>query len=57
MARNSLQTFDTPAADKNAQYFAWDLVMRTVARSNSSNPESKETGNAAPKCNERHHKD
>ncbi|GAB7324386.1 hypothetical protein MBLNU13_g08328t1 [Cladosporium sp. NU13] len=32
MARNSLQTFTTPAADKNAQYFAWDFVMRTVVR-------------------------
>ena len=30
MARNSLQTFNTPARDKNAQYFAWDFVMRTV---------------------------
>lgn len=30
MARNSLQTFDTPATDKNAQYFAWDFVMRTI---------------------------
>ena len=32
MARNNLQTFNTPAADKNAQYFAWDFVMRTVVR-------------------------
>lgn len=31
MARNSLQTFNTPAADKNAQHIAWDFVMRTVA--------------------------
>jgi len=30
MARNNLQTFNTPAIDKNAQYFAWDFVMRTV---------------------------
>jgi len=30
MARNSLQTFNTPARDKNAQYFAWDFVMRAV---------------------------
>jgi hypothetical protein len=30
MARNSLQTFNTPATDKNAQYFAWDFVMRTI---------------------------
>jgi hypothetical protein len=32
MARNSLQTFSTPATDKNAQYFAWDFVMRTIVR-------------------------
>ena len=32
MARNNLQTFDTPATDKNAQYFAWDFVYRTIVR-------------------------
>lgn len=32
MARNNIQTFDTPATDKNAQYFAWDFVMRTIVR-------------------------
>lgn len=30
MARNNLQTFSTPATDKNAQYLAWDFVMRTI---------------------------
>lgn len=38
MARNSLQTFDTPAIDKNAQYFAWDFVMRTIVRSPHPSP-------------------
>jgi hypothetical protein len=32
MARNNIQTFDTPATDNNAQYFAWDFVMRTIVR-------------------------
>lgn len=36
MARNSLQTFNTPATDKNVQYFAWDFVMRTVVGSDPS---------------------
>jgi hypothetical protein len=30
MAVNNTQTFNTPAAKKNAQYFAWDFVMRTA---------------------------
>jgi hypothetical protein len=30
MAVNNTQTFNTPAAQKNAQYFAWDFVMRTA---------------------------
>lgn len=33
MTRNNLQTFDTPATDKNAQYFAWDFAMRTIVSS------------------------
>jgi hypothetical protein len=36
MARNSLQTFNTPAKDKNAQYFAWDFVMRTIVSPSTS---------------------
>jgi hypothetical protein len=30
MAENNRQTFNTPAAKKNGQYFAWDFVMRTA---------------------------
>jgi hypothetical protein len=30
MAVNNTQTFNTPAANKNSQYFAWDFVMRTA---------------------------
>ena len=30
MQRNNQQTFMTPAKDKNAQYFAWDFVGRTL---------------------------
>jgi hypothetical protein len=30
MAENNTQTFNTPAAKKNGQYFAWDFVMRTT---------------------------
>ena len=30
MAENNAQTFNTPAAKKNGQYFAWDFVMRTA---------------------------
>lgn len=29
MARNNRQTYDTPAIDKNAQYFSWDFTART----------------------------
>jgi len=29
MAQNNQQTFNTPAANKNSQYFAWDFTMRT----------------------------
>lgn len=29
MAQNNRQTFNTPAANKNSQYFAWDFTMRT----------------------------
>jgi hypothetical protein len=29
MARNNQQTYDTPAIDKNAQYFSWDFTART----------------------------
>jgi hypothetical protein len=36
-----LQTFDTPATDKNAQYFAWDFVMRTIVRFPPFQPLSK----------------
>jgi len=30
MKRNNQQTYMTPAKDKNAQYFAWDFVGRTI---------------------------
>jgi hypothetical protein len=30
MAENNTQPFNTPAAKKNGQYFAWDFVMRTA---------------------------
>jgi hypothetical protein len=30
MAVNNTQTFNTPAAQKNTQYFAWDFTTRTV---------------------------
>jgi hypothetical protein len=30
MQRNNKQTYMTPAKDKNAQYFAWDFVGRTI---------------------------
>lgn len=30
MARNNSQLFSTPAHDKNAQYFCWDFVFRTI---------------------------
>ena len=30
MQRNNQQTYMTPAKDKNAQYFAWDFVGRTI---------------------------
>ena len=33
MQRNNQQTYMTPAKDKNAQYFAWDFVGRTVVGS------------------------
>ena len=33
MKRNNQQTYMTPAKDKNAQYFAWDFVGRTIVSS------------------------
>lgn len=30
MQRNNQQTYMTPAINKNAQYFAWDFVGRTI---------------------------
>ena len=33
MQRNNQQTYMTPAKDKNAQYFAWDFVGRTIVGS------------------------
>lgn len=30
MARNNQQAYMTPAIDKNAVYFAWDFVGRTI---------------------------
>lgn len=36
MQRNNQQTYMTPAKDKNAQYFAWDFVGRTIVGSTIS---------------------
>jgi hypothetical protein len=36
MQRNNQQTYMTPAKDKNAQYFAWDFVGRTIVGSHDS---------------------
>jgi len=33
MQRNNQQTYMTPAKDKNAQYFAWNFVGRTIVGS------------------------
>lgn len=33
MQRNNQQTYMTPAENKNAQYFAWDFVGRTIVSS------------------------